>query len=339
VFAAIESLAVLQAQNVAHNRVCILIEACEESGSRDLMHYVEKVSQQIGSPSLVICLDSGCANYEQMWLTTSLRGMLLLTIRVKILEEAQHSGAASGIVPDTMRIMRILLERIENSSTGQLPSYCYCDIPAEDEKYAKEVEETVGEIVWQKFPLVQGAKPSNPKELAQLVLNNTWRPTLTYTGIDGIPALANAGNVLRSETTLKLSFRLPPTVDCATVGEKIKAELVANPPYGAEIEVKVEKAQNGWRPKSLDQWLYNSLQSASQNFYGKPVRFTGEGGSIPFMNMLGQRYPATQFVITGVLGPLSNAHGPNEFLHVEMMQKLTGCIASIVADHHEYSNK
>jgi len=320
----------------------VLIEGCEESGSFDLPYYLDQLESVIGIPNLVVCLDSGCGNYEQLWLTSSLRGMLVIDLTVKVLVEGVHSGMASGIVPSTFRILRLLLDRIEDSETGKLPDLMYCQIPKADQQFARSVAETVGEVVVKKFPFVPGASPllhTDPQhqftveELSKFILAATWSPTISYTGMEGIPPFPSAGNVLRPSTSLKLSIRLPPPVDPTPVFEHLKAVLEKDPPYGAQITVAHDKGQIGWAAPPLAPWLHQSLESASQAFYKKPFLLTGEGGSIPFMGLLGAKFPGTQFVITGVLGPASNAHGPNEFLHVEMAQKLTCCVAAVLADH------
>jgi acetylornithine deacetylase/succinyl-diaminopimelate desuccinylase-like protein len=169
------------------------------------------------------------------------------------------------------------------------------------------------------------------------VLNRTWRPALSLTGIDGIPPLSSAGNVLRPHTAVKLSLRLPPTVDGKRAGELLQELLLRDPPNGAHVSLKLEKSSSGWNAPALSPWLEKAIDDASQAFYGKPAMYMGEGGSIPFMGMLGEKFPGAQFMITGVLGPHSNAHGPNEFLHIPMGKKVTACVARVIADHHAAS--
>jgi acetylornithine deacetylase/succinyl-diaminopimelate desuccinylase-like protein len=259
--------------------------------------------------------------------------MLLGELRVKILSEGVHSGSASGIVPSSFRILRNLMDRIEDSKTGEvLVKEAHCQIPEKHVKYAEETASTLGKSVIH-FPFVRGATPISD-DLRDLLLNVTWRPAFAITGVDGIPNMEIAGNVLRPETAIKLSLRLPPAVQPEPVEKALVEILTKNVPYGARATYVVEKGGAGWHAPELQPWLENSLSKASYNFYGKPVRLMGEGGSIPFMGMLGRTFPETQFVITGVLGPGSNAHGPNEFLHIQMAKNLTGCVASILADHY-----
>ena len=337
IYGSLTSVMALRAQGAAHARCVILIEACEESGSYDLPAYVDHLADRIGKPSLVVCLDSGCGNYEQLWCTTSLRGMAGGNLTVKVLDEGVHSGDASGIVPSSFRIIRELLSRIEDEATGKvLLEGLHVDIPYERRAQAGKVAEVLGTEVYDKFPFLDGMTPMSG-DLTELVLNRTWRPALSITGADGIPPLASAGNVLRPHTALKLSMRLPPTLDGKRGGELLQDALLSDPPYGAEVSLKLEKASTGWNAPSLAPWLEAAIDQSSQEFFGKPAMYMGEGGTIPFMGMLGEKFPGAQFMITGVLGPHSNAHGPNEFLHIPMGKGVTACVARVLAEHNAAS--
>jgi len=332
-FSAITALHALQLQGVPHPRTVILVEACEESGSFDLPAYILHLKERIKIPSLIICLDSGCGNYEQFWLTTSLRGLIAGTLTVDILTQAQHSGATSGIAASSFRIMRMLLNRIEDVETGNIHyKDLHGEIPPERLEQTKLTASVLGTSVYEEIPFVQGARAVTD-DVYELLLNKTWRPTLSVIGAGGIPPLETAGNVLRPSTSLKLSIRLPPTVDAKAVLPGLKDLLEKDVPYGAKATWSGDKAAKGWNSPPLSSWLSASVHEASESFFNKPPCFLGEGGSIPFMGMLGELYPQAQFVITGILGPKSNAHGPNEFLHVDMVKKVTACIACIVADH------
>ena len=334
-FAALTALAGLREQGVPHARCVILIEACEESGSYDLPYYVEHLSARIGSPSLVVCLDSGCGNYDQLWLTTSLRGIAAGTLTVRILEEGVHSGDASGVVPSSFRILRQLLSRLEDDATGAIrPAALYAQIPAERVEQAKRAATALGDSTYSKFPFAPGAGPM-ADDPTGLVLNRTWRPQLAITGIDGLPQPGDAGNVLLPYTTAKLSLRLPPTLDAESAGKILQRLLEDDPPYGAQIGFAPQAASAGWNAPALARWLEQSLARASEAAFGAPPAYMGEGGSIPFMAMLGERFPQAQFVVTGVLCPHSNAHGPNEFLHIPTGRRVTQVIAQVLADHHE----
>lgn len=332
-FASLTAIRALAEQKVPHNRCVVLIEACEESGSYDLPHYIDHLADRIGPVSLVICLDSGCGNYDQLWSTTSLRGIVVGELTVEVLDEGVHSGDASGIVPDSFRIARRLLDRIEDPETGRvLPEAFHAPVPDERKKQAETAARVLGKEVYGKFPWKPGMRPvaADPEEL---VLNRTWRPALSITGAGGLPALQDAGNVLRPSTALKLSLRVPPTVDAEAATQHLKEILEADPPYGARVTFKGEQGGSGWNAPPLAPWLERSVDEASRTFFGKEAVYMGEGGSIPFMGMLGEKFPDAQFLITGVLGPGSNAHGPNEFLHVPTGKRLTACVARVLADH------
>ena len=333
-FASLTAIMALNERGMDHSRCVVLIEGCEESGSYDLPFYVNHLAPRIGSPSLVICLDSGCGNYEQLWLTTSLRGLAGGTLRVKVLEEGVHSGDASGIVPSSFRILRSLLDRLEDPATGRIRAdVLHVDIPNERIAQAKEAAEVLGTHVYDKYPWMPGMQPM-ANELSELVLNRTWRPALSITGADGMPALQDAGNVLRPHTAVKVSLRIPPTLDPVLASNKLKELLEANPPYGAKVEFEVEKSSMGWAAPSLKSWLADSIDTASKEFFGPRSAAMGEGGTIPFMGMLQERFPDAQFMVTGLLGPKSNAHGPNEFLHIPTGKKLTASVAKVLRDHY-----
>ena len=334
-FASITAVKALQEQKVPFARVVIMIEGSEESGSMDLPFYVDKLKDEIGSNvSLVVCLDSGCGNYEQMWLTSSLRGLVAGNLNIKLLTEGVHSGAASGIVPSTFRILRQLLARIEDTETGEvIVPEAKVEIPQDHIGFATKTAEILGDSIHLDYAWVKGAKPVS-YDLTTLVLNNTWKATLCITGIEGLPDLKNAGNVLRTDTNVKLSIRLPPSLSPVVMNAALKRILETDAPYGAQVEWEPEKGAQGWVAPDLAPWLTDSVERASQTFFEKPSCGFGEGGTIPLMGMLSKLFPSTQFVITGVLGPKSNAHGPNESLDLAMGTRLTMCISQIIGDHY-----
>ena len=332
IFATISSIKSLQQQGLAHSRIVVLIECCEESGSLDLPAYIDLLADRIGTPRLVICLDSGCGNYEQLWMTTSLRGSIVGNLTVEVLTEGVHSGDASGIVPSSFRILRQLLDRIEDANTGRiLPEWLHVQVPQTRLGEAKETARVLGDETWNKFPFVPGMQPVT-KDPLEALLNRTWRPMLAYTGQAGFPDLVQGGNVLRPKTSIKLSLRIPPSLDATGLEGKLKDLFESDPPYGAKVEFEAEKGGAGWVAPEIASWLEQSVERASRTYFGKGAMTFGEGGSIPFMGMLGARYPNAQFLITGVLGPGSNAHGPNEFLHVDYAKKLTACVAQVLRD-------
>jgi acetylornithine deacetylase/succinyl-diaminopimelate desuccinylase-like protein len=333
VFASLAALRALQQQKKPHARIAILIECCEESGSGDLPAYLEALSGKMPSPDFVVGLDSGCGNYEQLWSTTSLRGLVNGVLTVEVLTEGVHSGDASGVVPSSFRIARMLLDRIDAADTGIVKHAAFhAQVPAERATQARRAAEVLGEEIWRKFPFQPGMAPMQA-DLADLVLNRTWRPFLAVTGADGLPPPASAGNVLRPQTRLVLSLRLPPTVKADSAARQLKAILEADPPYGARVRFDAGHAGTGWHAPQTKDWLLKAVDAASMAHFGKPAMWMGEGGTIPFMGMLGAQYPQAQFLITGVLGPHSNAHGPNEFLHLDYAKRLTACVADVLAAH------
>jgi acetylornithine deacetylase/succinyl-diaminopimelate desuccinylase-like protein len=339
IFGSLAAIQALKEQGIPHSRCVILIEACEESGSYDLPHYVDHLSARIGKPSLVVCLDSGCGNYDQLWCTTSLRGLAGGNLKVSVLSEGVHSGDASGVVPSSFRLLRQILSRLEDEGTGKVRvDELFVDVPAERLTQARKAAEVLGTAIYDKFPFLPGMTPM-ASELTELVLNRTWRPALSITGVDGMPALSSAGNVLRPHTAVKVSLRLPPTLDGETAGRILQKLLVENPPNGARVEFSLEKSSSGWNAPAMSSWLTHAIDHASQDFFGRPAMFMGEGGTIPFMGMLGEKFPGAQFMITGVLGPHSNAHGPNEFLHIPTGKRVTSAVARVIADHHQASLK
>lgn len=330
-FASLTAVAALQNAGVPHSRCVLLIEGCEESGSYDLPHYVDALRERIGDVDLVVCLDAECGNYDQLWVTTSLRGMLPGVLSVEVLSEGQHSGAAGGIVPSSFRLLRQLMERVERAATGDLHPALYVDIPDDARTQLHAVADVLGASIHERFPWVPGVRPEADAPV-ELLLNNAWRPSLATVGLGGAPDIGNAGNTLRPGTRAKLVFRLPPTLDAETAAAAIKAELERDPPNGARVRFEVEAPQTGWKAPAVEPWLAASLERASQAYFGQPAMYMGMGGTIPFMKMLGDAYPGVQFFVTGVLGPNSNAHGPNEFLHLETGSRLTACVANVMRD-------
>jgi acetylornithine deacetylase/succinyl-diaminopimelate desuccinylase-like protein len=341
IYAAVSAIEALKAQGAPHPRCVGIIETCEESGSFDLPAYVSALGPRLGDVGLVVCLDSGAGNYDQLWLTTSLRGMVSGVLKVQILTEGVHSGDASGLVPSSFRILRLVLDRLEDARTGALlPPDFHVEIPADRIAQAQATAAALGDEVWKRYPWACGndGTPALPTttDPAEALLNRTWRPTLSVTGVDGFPELSQAGNVLRPYTAFKLSLRLPPTLDGNTAALKLQQLLEDNAPYNAKVSFHADGragalGANGWNAPSLQPWLATALDAASQAHYGAPCGFIGQGGTIPFMGMLQEGFPKAQMMVCGVLGPKSNAHGPNEFLHLDYARKLTAAVAQVVA--------
>ena len=341
VYAAITAVEALKAQGLTHPRIVGLIETCEESGSHDLPPYLDVLSTRLGEVTLVVCLDSGAGNYDQLWLTTSLRGMVSGVLKVEILTEGVHSGDSSGVVPSSFRILRHVLDRLEDSATGQLlPKSFHCPLPADRAAQVRAAAVILGDQAWKTFPWACGADGGNTlpttTDPVEALLNRTWRPTLSVTGVDGFPEMSSAGNVLRPYTAFKLSLRLPPLVNGHEASMQLKALLEDNAPYNARVTFHPDGragalGANGWNAPDLAPWLETALNTASQAQFGAPVAYIGQGGTIPLMSLLQQGFPAAQMMVCGVLGPKSNAHGPNEFLHVPYAKRLTAAVAQVIA--------
>lgn len=338
VFAALSAIMALDAQGATRPRCIGLIETCEESGSYDLPAYLDALAPRMGDVQLVVALDSGCGNFDQMWVTTSLRGVVSGTLKVEVLTEGVHSGDAGGVVPSSFRVARQLLDRIDDSRTGVVkPATFNCDIPADRVAQAQQAAAILGDSMWQRFPWAGcGEGPHTyvqptTKDPVELILNRTWRAALAVTGADGLPAIASAGNVQRPYTSLKLSLRIPPLVDGPKAGATLKTTLESDPPHSANVSFHCGSAATGWNAPPNAPWLTAVLDQASQTYYGRPAAYLGEGGTIPFMGILGVKFPHAQMLVTGVLGPKSNAHGPNEFLHVPYAKRLTAVVAEVLA--------
>jgi acetylornithine deacetylase/succinyl-diaminopimelate desuccinylase-like protein len=333
VFSSLTAIAALKEQKIKLARCVLLIEACEESGSVDLPAHLDALGDAIGNPSLVVCLDAECGNYDQVWCTTSLRGNLTGRLRVRVLTEGVHSGMATGIAPTPFRIVSQLLGRVENPVTGDLLlEELQASIPKDRRAQVTAAAKVLGDTVAGKLPWAEGAQPIS-NDPVELIINSTWRATLAVTGADGLPPVGSAGNVLLPELSFKLSLRLPPTTDPAHAAKALKETLERDPPYGVQVNFESEGGTGGWNAPAFAPWLEESITRASQKIYGRDAVHIGCGGSIPFMGMLGARFPQTQFFITGVLGPHANAHGPNEFLHIDYATKLTACVSLVLADH------
>ncbi|CAM8621526.1 ArgE Acetylornithine deacetylase/Succinyl-diaminopimelate desuccinylase and related deacylases [Comamonadaceae bacterium] len=338
-YAAIAALQALKDQKLRHPRVVGLIETCEESGSYDLLHYVDALKPRLGEVGLVVCLDSGAGNYDQLWLTNSLRGMASGVLKVEILTEGIHSGDASGLVPSSFRILRQVLDRLEDSKTGHLlPANFHCEVPVERMQQARATAGILGDELFKRFPWAHYdcggattfALPTTSDPLEAL-LKRTWQPTLSVTGADGFPNIQNAGNVLRPYTAFKLSLRLPPLVEADSAVQELKALLEDNAPYQAKVTFEGLSSATGWNAPNTAPWLDAALNDASNAHFGAPCGHIGQGGTIPLMNMLSKGFPKAQMMVCGVLGPKSNAHGPNEFLHVPYAKKLTAAVAQVIS--------
>ncbi|MER5394872.1 M20/M25/M40 family metallo-hydrolase [Saccharopolyspora sp. NPDC002686] len=332
-YAAITAIEAVRAHGGSHARCVVMLETGEESGSPDLPAYLAHLSERLGDVSLVVCLDSGAGDYDRMWLTTSLRGMATVEVTVQVLDSGLHSGMASGIVPSSFRVLRQLLDRLEDSATGEvLVPELNVAIPENRIAEARSAVEAAPGLIRNSVPWPEGLRPVVEDEV-ELALNSTWRPTLSITGASGLPEPADAGNVLRPYTTAVLSFRLPPTADPAAALRAVQEKLSTDVPYGAKVTFGHTEAGLGWNAPELAPWLSTALDQAGDEVFGAEWRTMGLGGSIPFMGLLQDAYPEAQFVVTGALGPDSNAHVPDESLNLPFAAKITSAISYVLDAH------
>jgi acetylornithine deacetylase/succinyl-diaminopimelate desuccinylase-like protein len=338
-FSAILAVKCIQKQNKTHGRIIILIEGCEESGSIDLLNYLDSNSNKIPTDiDLIISLDSGCLNYERLWLNTSQRGIIIVDIKVQVLEEGVHSGTGSGIVPDSFMIIRNLLDRIEDPSTMKviLKELQIDPIPKnriEDaQKIAEEMKNDTN--LSKNFKLLPGVVPIC-EDVQELILNNTWRPTVTITGASDLPPHKIAGNILKQSMGVRLSLRLPPSKSCVEASEILCNMITKNPPFNCKIKVKPIYASTGWNVGELSPKLNQALDNSCEEVFGKNYLNYGDGGSNSFMSKLVENYPRSEFLVLGVLGPGSNTHSTNEALNLPYCKKLLAVIAHTINNFNQ----
>jgi acetylornithine deacetylase/succinyl-diaminopimelate desuccinylase-like protein len=333
IFSAMSAIEAMELNDIPHARCVVLIEASEESGSVDLEAYLDDLADHLGHVELLICLDSGALTYDRLWVTTSLRGVVNVGVTVRVLEQSQHSGSVSGIVPSSFRILRELLDRVEDSSTGEvLVKEMHAEIPEAAVRSTHDIANEFGNVLGDEIPSIPGLELMGADE-ADRLLRRTWYPTLSVIGMGGIPLPEIAGNVLRAYTTAVLSFRLPPTVDPKRAGDAVVKLLAADPPSHAKVDVNVRSDGSGWAAPEFAPWLASALEEASLDAFGLPVGYTGEGGSIPFLASLSLRYPGVQLVATGVGGPHSNAHAIDEMLDLPMAVGVTNSVITVLKAH------
>ena len=321
----------LQEQGVPHPRCTFLIETCEESGSFDLPPYLDALSEEMGNPDMVVVLDSGGPDYEHVWMTEALRGLVSGTLSVKVSHEGIHSGNSGGSIPSSFRIIRILLDRVEDSSTGKvLIPEMHVEIDKQVEEKATALAEVVGNSIWEQFPTVDSLQRV-AGSTEEMIVSMNWEPTLSIIGADGIPPVQGAGNVLRTNTDLKLSFRIPPGVDSEKVIEIAKSILEEDPPFGAEVSFTPDSCADGFHAPPMEGKVREAIHEASVSLTGLPPLATWTGGTIPFMAMMQQKYPDAMFLCTGTSGPGNIAHGPDEKLHIPSSKRLTVVLSSTIA--------
>jgi acetylornithine deacetylase/succinyl-diaminopimelate desuccinylase-like protein len=330
-YAGIISVLALQQQGIPHPTCRFIIETCEESGSPDLPAYLAECKDDLGTPDLVIVLDSGMGDYERLWITESLRGLIGGTLSVAVSAEGVHSGMASGVMPSSFRIARQLLSRLEDEDTGALrPDWLHIDISDELRVDSKRICDVLGQALIDDFPFLEGVEAQST-DLVEALLAQNWRPTLSITGAGGMPALEQAGNVLRTHTDLKVSVRIPPGIESELAATRLKRLLEADPPHGAHVSMTLDTAANGFAAPPMPAAVDAALDAASQRFFGNGSMPFYEGGTIPFMSMMQESYPDARYLVTGAAGPGNNAHGPDEKLHVPTAKAVTKCVSAALA--------
>lgn len=332
-FSALLAIEAMEARDIPHGRCVVLIEASEESGSSDLEAHLDAIAEHLGAVELMICLDSGALTYDRLWVTSSLRGLVNLEVTVQVLERGQHSGSASGVVPSSFRVLRQLLDRVEDSSNGHvLIDELWGEVPDEHVTAASSIADELGDIIASDLPMLAGVDMMGNSG-ADRILRRNWHPALSIIGIAGIPEPVDAGNVLRTHTSALLSMRLPPTVSSTIAAGRLHDVLTTDVPSSAQVRTTVHSLADGWVAPPLAPWLSKALEDASMENFGHAPGLTGEGGSIPFLASLGRRYPNVQIVATGVLGPDSNAHGIDEMLDLVTAVHVTNSVITLLAAH------
>lgn len=307
------------------------LETEEESGSPSLLALLKEAEPLIGKPDAMFCMDSGALDYDQLWLTSSLRGICIVDLTVEAGKAGYHSGEVGGVVPETFRIVRTLLNRIDDPVTGEVAQEFQVEVPEHKRKEAQFIAEKYGEKNYIKFPVHDGVKYVKQDNVEELYLNKTWKPNLSVTGADGLPPVAIAGNVLRPQTTVRCSLRLCPIFEAHKATEILTEKLTKDVPYNAKVTLKGGHVGSGWQQKQLESYLTQGFEEASHKYFGGlNVGTFGEGGSIPFLKELEKKYPEAQIVALGVSGPESNIHGPNEKINLTYVRKLIKTLAHII---------
>ena len=332
-FSAMLAVKNLQQQGVMLPRIALVLETEEESGSENLLDLLEAAKEVIGTPDYCFCMDSGAFDYNQLWLTSSLRGVCIVSLEVEFAKGGYHSGEVGGIIPETFRVARALLNRVDNAETGMVCDDLQVEIPQWARDEAVVMAGHSGAEMHTKYNYHEGCVPMNADNLAEMYLNNTWRPNLSITGASGLPDVAIAGNVVRASTKLKLSMRLPPSAKPDEAEAKLTEILTTNVPHNAKVTVKGGHAGQGWCMKAMDPWLNAVVKKSGSDFFdGKDTGTYGMGGSIPFLAELGNMYPSTNIMALGLIGPKANAHAPNECINLTYAKKLTKALSHLIAE-------
>ncbi|CAI2368334.1 unnamed protein product [Moneuplotes crassus] len=311
-------------------RIVLVLEAEEESGSKDLVYLLEKCKDIIKTPDVCLCCDSGALDYKTLWLTSSLRGSMGMNVKVSIAKDAFHSGICGGAMPETFRIANNLLDRLEDPITKRMEKF---EVEIEDrfKEEAKNIVGLVGTDLYKDFKLLEGCRPIHHDNLEEMYLNINWRPALAVCGADGLPTLSKAGNVVRASTSLRLKIRLPPSLDAKEMCDEVVKTLSEDVPFGAKIEFDDVSSGSGWVMKDLKEETSKAIHESSEEFYEKKAGLYGIGGSIPFLKTLEGIYPETEILAMGVGGNDCNIHAPDETLDIPYMKKFIPTLSHILA--------
>jgi acetylornithine deacetylase/succinyl-diaminopimelate desuccinylase-like protein len=252
----------LQVQGLPHPRFALVLETEEESGSPNLLELLALSKEAIGTPDIMFCMDSGAFNWDQLWMTSSLRGIICLDVQIDCAHGGYHSGEVGGIVPETMRIMRHLLDRIDDSKTGMCCEALNCEIPERFKTEAKFMAELSGPEMYKKYHVCEGVDCMHEEGIDQMYLNNTWRANMAITGAAGLPAIQTAGNVCRPSTSMRLSIRLPPKVNPDDAYAAVTKLLTTDVPYNAKVICTSQGKGQGWCMGELSPWLTEGIMKA-----------------------------------------------------------------------------
>jgi len=321
----------LQQLGIPHDRFILFYECDEESSSKDIPYYLNKFKDTIQVPDVMFCLDATSISRDIFSVSTTLRGCLNFDLKVRVLEKSMHSGVGSGIVPSSFRIARQLLDRIECPKSGKIIDDLQVEIPGDKLEQAVKAAKIQGTGVYDKFCFCKGVQPVS-QDVQELYLNNIWRAQLEITGQSGIPLLQHSGNVLREETVLRCSLRLPPTLSGEEAFKTVHALLTQDVPYNAQVEVTSQGAGNGWSANQIPERVVEILDRHNQEIFGNPTLMYGCGGSIPFIKTIQDLLPSTLLFVSGVVLPDSNMHGPNEKIDLEYLTKFAKSLTCFLVD-------
>ena len=326
-FSILTAIKTCQEFNCLMPRICCLFEGAEESTDADLKYYFDKLIPILGDNVVAfIPLDSGCPDYDRLWMANSLRGIVDIDVNIQTLDQESHYGPeASGIIAENLFLMRKIYDGLVDSTNGEfkLEEFKIAEdkIPAiVMEQMQKEIE-IVGDNFIKNIPLYEGVSPLKT-DVKELMINNRWKPSCFILGIDNCPKTEDRGFGVSSGINVRMSIRIPPTVDKNKAIEALKKALSDNIYFGAQVKLGYLDYGEGVLLANMSNKVKNILNKASLEFFGNESVFTGVGGSIPFIGYFQSKYPNTDIICTGIVGSDSHEHGPNENLNIEACKKM-----------------